>query len=233
VNRSPVAPAHLGVAGVLVALIGLVAIGAPPGQVVAAGIWGGTALRLSALARRRRARRDRADRSQEACLTVASELRSGRTPAVALAQAAAADPVLEVPRRAAAMGHDPLPSLRVVAEGHPGYSRLVVAWQLSVSTGVPLASAVDRVATDLSVAADLVRLASAEMAPARATALVLAVLPVGTLLAGGALGFDVGSALASPVGQATSVVGAFLAAVGLVWVERLGERAVPQAGESM
>lgn len=195
----------------------------PPGVVIAAASVAATVswVRHRDAARRLALRRQR-DVAQ-ACAVLAGELEAGQPPDVALAEAAEVDSGLATAARAAAAGHDTLQALREAARADPCYRRLVLGWELSVVSGSPLAATARRVRDDLTARDQLLRRVTEELAPARATARVLAGLPVLAMIVGHWLGFDPWAAVSTGVGQVCLVVGVLLAIVGLVWIERLAD----------
>lgn len=220
-------PMHGSAQLLVIAVVAATAVAAslPPGHGMALAVAGFGAFSLRR--RSRAARRVRLERRRlaEACLVLSTELRAGRTPGTALLEAAAVSPGLLPAGRAAAAGQDPGPALSLLAAESPASRRLLVAWQVSTRTGASLAQTVERVADDLAAAVELDRLVAEETAPARATARVLAALPVVALLASASIGFEVGDALRSVLGQAALVLGVALAVVGVAWIDRLAARA--------
>jgi tight adherence protein B len=231
--RVPAAPgsataALVGVLGcaVLVAVLGaasLLLVAACAVVALGAGWLHGGARRRRAVARGRR-------QAIEACDALVAELRAGQPPVRALHRAAEHHPRLAPVARAGALGGDVLPALRQVA-GMPGLGGLGVvaaAWQVAEASGSSLVSVLLRVTETLreddAVAAEV----TAALAPARATARLLAVLPVFGLLLGSGLGGDpVALLLGTAVGNALLLAGVLLALAGTVWVERLADRVQP------
>ncbi|MBM4634537.1 type ii secretion system integral membrane subunit [Rhodococcus hoagii] len=107
-------------------------------------------------------------------------------------------------------------------------SRLAEAWSVAESRGLPLAELLQAARTDLQGRSRFRARADAGLAGARATAAVLAGLPV--------LGIGLGQLMgAAPVrvlaggglGSALLVAGTVLGALGLAWTDRIVDRAVP------
>ncbi|KRC57383.1 MULTISPECIES: type II secretion system F family protein [unclassified Nocardioides] len=196
-----------------VALLGCVAVGAGIG-----------ALRLV----RRRADGRRADahraRAVELCDALRAELAAGQTAEQALDRAAEEWPFVAPAARAAASGGDVPVALRELAT-EPGAASLRIvaaAWQVAHRTGHGLADALGRVADDLRAAEQTRRIVTGELASARATARLLAVLPVLALAMGsGAGGSPWSFLLGTPAGLACLVAGLALGYAGLAWVEAL------------
>lgn len=186
---------------------------------------------LLVLHRRRRADRlatERAERVRETCETLASELAAGRPPGAALERAAEEWAVLAPVAEAHRVGADVPAAWRAAGEvPGAGDLRLVAAaWQVAHRTGHGLAHAVARVSVDLRRARGTRRVVAGELASARATARLVAVLPVGALLMGSGAGGDpVAFLLGHPVGLACLAAGVALALAGLAWIEALAREA--------
>lgn len=157
---------------------------------------------------------------------LAAELRSGRHPAAALAavHAPADDELataLAAARATAALGGDVSGSLRRSA-GNSALAKLAAAWQLSEECGAPLADLVTQVARDVQAAVDLHRAAHLELTGARATGLVLTVLPLLGVALGAAMdAHPLHVLLHTPAGAVCAVLGLLFELAGLVWVRRL------------
>ncbi len=217
----PAGPA--GLAG-LAALAGLVAAGpvAAGLAAVCAGVVA-SGLRAARVAGAAAARRDA---ELEFLAALAAELRSGRHPVAALsAVQAPADAGLEealvTARATAILGGDVSASMRR-AGACSALSRLAAAWQLSEESGAPLADLVAQVATDVRSTVDLQRDIHIELTGARATGLVLALLPLLGVALGAAMGAQpLRVLLHTPAGAVCVAAGLAFELVGLVWVRRL------------
>ncbi|MEV4117782.1 hypothetical protein [Micromonospora sp. NPDC049645] len=97
------------------------------------------------------------------------------------------------------------------------------AVRLADRTGAPLAELVERIEADARATDRGLAAAAAQAAGARATAWLLAALPVGGIGLGYGIGVNpVAVLLHSTVGGACAVVAVALQVVGLLWAERLG-----------
>jgi tight adherence protein B len=191
-----------------------------------------TALRLITQYRRRRsALRARADVAH-ACTVLASYLRVGQVPAAALAIAAADCQVLRDGHHARTVGGDAVEVWRLQARraGHSGLLELARAWQVSIETGAPMSTTLDQVAASLVADQALTRVVNGELAAARATGKVMAVLPGCGIGIGYLLGGDPARWLLSgPAGWACLLSGVLLACAGVLWIEALARHASGEA----
>lgn len=163
-----------------------------------------------------------------ACGVIASQLQIGRMPTAALATASEECPVLAEAAGICAIGGDVVAVWHEQAErpGRAGLRALARAWDLSRTTGAPMASALTTVAESLREDAEVRRTVAAELAAPLMTSRLLAVLPLagvglGYLIGGDPVGFLTGSA----IGAACLVTGSALASAGVVWTERITARA--------
>lgn len=192
----------------------LVAVVVPPA--VAGVLW----LRHGARARRE----SDAERGclVEAADALASELRAGIPAMQALAHVASGWPLFGPVAAAAVLGGDVSGALRRQAST-PGAEALVgiaAAWQIAQQSGSGLAAALDRAAARARSDLDVRRVVAGELASARATARMVAVLPVVLLtLAGGRPAW--GFLLTTVPGVACLGAGLALAFVGMWWMERI------------
>ncbi|MFK0289985.1 type II secretion system F family protein [Streptomyces sp. NPDC090442] len=177
-----------------------------------------------------RARRRAADRRAAAvirfCGAVAGELRAGRQPDRALVAAGVAGLGEAGPAvlAAARYGGDVPGALRAAAR-RPGAEGLIGAaacWRVAVEGGAGLARGLERIAAGLAAQRDQREELQAQLAGPRATALMLALLPVGGLVMGGALGADpLGVLLHTPAGWGCLLVGGLLEWGGVAWTGRI------------
>jgi tight adherence protein B len=218
-RTTPVTVAGLGAAmSVLLvprAWIGLVVVVLP-------AVWGGRLLwrrRTSA-----RLAEVNAARMAEVCDVLAAELSAGRPPDAALREAAATWVVLAPVADVARLGGDVPSALReaAAAPGAAGLGLLAAAWAVSQRTGGSLGSATRRVADAVRRQQATRSLVAGELASARATARLMAGLPVATLLMGSGAGADPWSfLLGSPAGLCCLAGGVALGLAGLWWIEQI------------
>jgi tight adherence protein B len=196
-----------------------------PLPLVAFGAAGGWALQREV--RRRGAERIRERRAAtvvEVCEGIAADLRAGLPPVAALGSAAGEwrefRPVLD----AARLGGDIPAALRELAE-RPGAASLrsvAAAWVVAHRSGAGLAGAVELAARAMREDRATVRVVETELASARATAKLLAGLPLGVLLLGRGTGGDPFHFLLSTTpGLVCLGSGLALMWAGLAWIERI------------
>jgi tight adherence protein B len=172
-----------------------------------------------------RAGQRRDEQWREACEVLSAELRAGRTAeeAVTLAARGCADlvPVVNTMR----MGGDVAAALRAVPDA-PAAAGLASAWATAHASGAGLAGVVERVVAELAERLELRHEVAAQLAAPRATARLLALLPLGGMGLGVMLGVDpVSMLLGSTLGLCCLLAGSLLALAGVVWVDRLARRA--------
>ncbi len=188
------------VGGVVGAASGAVLAG--PVAAVVVGAYGALAVR--GLVRRRLARRAQLARrhSLDQLCALAADLRAGV-------------PVLTA---AASLSNDAAPA----APDRLG--RLArAAVRLADRTGAPLADLLERIEADARATDRGLAAAAAQAAGSRATAWLLAALPLGGIGLGYGVGVDpVAVLLRTPIGGGCAVVAVVLQLAGLLWAERLG-----------
>jgi tight adherence protein B len=199
-----------------------------PVLVLAAGAW---AVRLIWL-RRTAARRAEANaaRMTEACDLLAAELSAGRPAEAALAETAVAWPLLRPVSDACRLGGDVPAAFRAAAAtpGASGLRLLAAAWTVSHRTGAGLGAATRRVAEAVRREQSTRRVVAGELASARATARLMAGLPVVALLTGSGAGADPWSfLLRTPGGWACLAAGLAMGFAGLWWIDLLAREADP------
>ncbi len=112
------------------------------------------------------------------------------------------------------------------AAADPRLDACAAAWRLSEQCGVPLAPALEQAARTARTRLTAARRLEAATAGARATMLLLTVLPVVGLLAAWALGVSPTVAAGSPPAAASLLVGAVLTGLGWVSGRAILRRAV-------
>lgn len=171
-------------------------------------------------------RRDRALRREvHALVALVAELRAGQPPDVALIHAAGTPPVWPAAVTAAHCGSDVVDGLRRDACDAGAAASLAVCWRSVVMHGASLSDAVARIAVGARAAQDARASLAAELAGPRATARVLALLPLigialGMLMGGAPLAWLVGT----KPGWLCLVAGVTLIGLGTWWTSRIAAR---------
>jgi tight adherence protein B len=137
--------------------------------------------------------------------------------------------LLEAQRRAwetihAAAATDVRTALHAAAStpGGEGLADVAGAWHLAEQTGAPLAVILDRIAGSIQAEVELDREVAVEAGPARATARLMAVLPIFGLGLGLLLGVNpVAVLVGSGLGVTCLIAGLALACCGIWWIERI------------
>ncbi|BBX19961.1 hypothetical protein CRI77_25495 [Mycolicibacterium duvalii] len=193
------------------------------------------ALTITLLVRRRRRRRAR-DRTHEAEVlqgaldVLVGELRIGAHPVAALTVAAreSRGPVAEALSAVAArarLGADVAAGIRgegarTTSPGH--WERLAVCWQLAHTHGLAIATLLAAAQRDITERERFRGSVEAGMAGARATAVILAGLPVLGVLLGHAIGAEpLRFLLSEPAGGWLLLLGATLICAGLLWSDHI------------
>lgn len=204
---------------------------------LAAGLGGLIAATLLAVTVERIIKRSRKSTAQEQAAEALSsglggmidELRAGAH-AAAAAEGAAKDtppPANEVLKAVAAtarLGGDVAQTISEVRQPHLRTDQLAKAWQVSARHGVALAEVLAATKRDLDQRAAFARQVTARMAGPRASALVLAGLPVFGVLLGELSGARPLHVLVdTAAGQFLLVTGAVFLAAGLWWTKRITE----------
>jgi tight adherence protein B len=186
--------------------------------------------------RRRRSRRgmDEVRQLETAIDVLVGELRVGVHPAQAFAVAAdeTAGPVADSCRAVAArarLGADVTAGLRSVAETSAlpaQWDRLAVCWELASEHGLAMSTLMRAAQRDIVERQRFSGHVTSAMAGARATAAILAGLPMLSVLFGQLIGADpVAFLLAGHAGGWLLVVGVTLVCSGLLWSDRITDRA--------
>lgn len=160
----------------------------------------------------------------EVCDQLAAELRSGAPPGRALERAAEDWPPLRSVAETQRIGGDVPEAFRALS-GLPGAADLrylAAAWVMAHGAGHGLAHALGRVAADLRADQSCQRIVVGELASARATARLMAVLPLLALVMGSGAGGDPwGFLFGGPLGVAVLGAGLVCGGLGLWWIESI------------
>jgi tight adherence protein B len=190
--------------------------------VVAAGV---------VLVRRGRKRASRAvarRRVVDMCDALVAELHAGQPPSRALAWIARSWPDLEAASAVARLGGDVPTALRQAARlpGAESVGQIAVGWDVAHRSGARLADVLDRLSRALRDDDDVRREVAAALGPTRATGRLLAFLPVFGLGLGYSMGADpLAVLLDTTFGSICLAAGAALAVGGLLWIDRIADRA--------
>ncbi|MEU0738641.1 type II secretion system F family protein [Streptomyces sp. NPDC006134] len=211
------------VAGLVLAVLGASVL---PFAAGAAGVPVLRRVRLAA--RARRARERRADAVIALCGAIAGEVRAGRQPGEALVYAARDGEGLgdgQAAVLAAARFGGDVPGALARAAREPGAAGLLglaACWRVAVDRGAGLAAGLDRLEGALRAERDQRADLRAQVAGARATAVMLAGLPALGLLLGTALGADpLRVLLHTGAGLGCLLAGAVLEGLGMWWAMRI------------
>jgi tight adherence protein B len=199
----PARQARLAVAGLAAAVGGVAAAAAGPVAGVVAAVYTGVAAGAALLALRTRTATRELTRAVDAVGMLAADLRAG-LPAPAAVEAArdAVDRAPEVSARVAA------------------------ALTVADRTGAPVADVLDRLDADLRAIARQRAVTAAQAAGSRASAWLLAVLPVAGVALGPLVGADSARVLLhTPLGAGCACAAVVLQLGGLVWSFRLARGA--------
>jgi tight adherence protein B len=179
------------------------------------------------LARRRRADADRRRRHGAVvglCGALAAELTAGIPANTALMRACRDWPEFAPGARAAELGGDIPEALRSLAAtpGTEGMRAIAAAWAATAQSGASLARVLDRLVDALRDEVAAQAEVDAALEPPRATARLLAALPVFGVALGTAMGASPVHFLVGTVaGRLCLLTGLLLALAGVAWVERL------------
>jgi tight adherence protein B len=194
------------------------------GAVLGMTVW--SAHRLWHRVRRRRATAATAEAVLSVCELLAAELAAGRAPPAALTRAADDWPPLRTVAETAAFGGDVPGVLNALsASAGAGGLRLVgAAWSVTQHSGRGLAEALGQVAGAIRADQRTARVVAGELASARATARLVALLPVVALLmATGGGGDPIGFLVGGPAGILCLASGLALGLTGVWWIESIAD----------
>jgi tight adherence protein B len=191
---------------------------------VAAVAVGGLLRRVLEAGRARRVRRFRQRRVVVLCDALAAELRGGLPMSTVIRRCCGDDVELAPIVHAAELGGDVAGAFRRGARlpGAVGLRAIAAAWDIAGSTGSALAGVLDRISAGLRDDEEARAEVAAALGPPRATAKLLAVLPLFGLALGASIdAHPVRFLLGTTPGLLCLAAGTALALLGLWWVERL------------
>lgn len=184
--------------------------------------------RLRRLASDNGLRRDRSNQVAEIVDSLAAELGGGILASHAVREIADDMPLLEGAATAARIGGDVPGALRAASRrpGAEGLEGLAAAWEVSERSGAPMARVLDRLGDGIRDERESQREIQAGLGPARATARLMAVLPLFGLGMGMSMGARPLHTLFNTVfGALCLAAGAALACAGVWWVDQIAARA--------
>ncbi|MDA2889776.1 type II secretion system F family protein [Mycolicibacterium sp. BiH015] len=221
------APAGAGAACVAVSLV------STPMVAAALGMLLGTLLVRRRIAARRRQRADEGASLQGALDILVGELRVGAHPVAAIDAAAQESDgrmaaSLGAVAARAVLGADVAEGLRTEGRSSPTpghWDRLAVCWQLAQTHGLAIATLMQAAQRDVAERERFRGRVEAGMAGARATAAILAGLPLLGVLLGHAIGAEpLTFLLSGGAGEWLLVVGTLFVCCGLLWSDRIISR---------
>lgn len=160
----------------------------------------------------------------EACESMAADLAVGQPQQSVLDRVASRWPEFAPVAMAGQIGADVPAAMRQLARNRGGgeLNRVAATWQVASSTGAGLAQALETAAESVRTQRRINRLIETELAGARATSRLLAVLPIGVLAMGQGIGGDpFGFLLQTPYGLGCLGLGAALTILGLLWLDHI------------
>ncbi len=233
-SRLGLVPRRAGVrAPALVASLAVIAMALPPAVLLASVLLGVTSIHRRRRRLRRQDRNDAGHTLAAALETLAGELRVGAHPVRAFAVAAgesggAIGTALRSVAARAGLGADVGAGLRELAGSTSvpaQWERLAVCWQLAADHGLAMAALIRTAHRDIVERQRFTARVDAGLAGARATAVILAGLPLLGILLGELIGaHPVGFLLGGGAGGWLLVVGAALVCLGLAWADRITDR---------
>jgi tight adherence protein B len=177
-------------------------------------------IRLGPAARRRQA----AERLRviHAVAALAAELSAGQPPLAAITRAGGDPPIWPHARGAALGGADVASALDLDAQTQPLLAQVAACWRAGAESGAGLAASVTRIAESARAAEDVRVDLEGQLAGPRATARLLALLPVLGLGFGMMLGGDpLTWLLTSTIGRLCLAGGVLLTVAGTWWTGRI------------
>jgi len=218
------------VAGVLTVALAGGLISGGRGAVLGLAAGAGAAVIVWTVAReRRRANRDRVQNEvARGSSELAALLRAGHSPGRALVLVGDASTVFAEVASHQRVGGPAVEALRRTSTraGCEAMGALAAAWQVSERTGASMTTSLEDLSDNLNAERELGRTVTTELAATRLTGRLLALLPAVGLALGYVVGGDPLAYLTgSEPGLGCLAVGTALAVVGVVWSEKLADRA--------
>ncbi|KXP11648.1 hypothetical protein AXK57_21690 [Tsukamurella pulmonis] len=213
-----------------------------PGQALAAALAAGTVRELRARGRAQKQRATRLSAILAGVDAMVAELSVGAHPAAACitagrdAEDAHVRTVFAEIAGRAELGGDVAAGLRAHADESAAWARIAAAWDTGTRHGIGMGELLASVREDLRARERYERRAHSSLAGARATAQVLAALPVLGVAMGQLIGADpLGTLIGTGAGGALLVVGTCLTCAGLLWSHAIaagaaGPGAAPRDG---
>lgn len=209
----------------VVALVLLSGAGAELVVLGVAGLATSTVVRRLFGSWRLRVRRRGRERAViELCDALAAEMRAGLPAGVALERSCGQWPEWSSVATVARLGGDVVGEIRLAgqAPGAEGLRAVAAAWEVAARSGAALAVVLEKVAAGLRSDDDARSEVIAALGPPRATAKMLAALPLFGLALGGSMGaHPLQFLLHTGPGLGCLLLGVVLALLGVFWVERL------------
>lgn len=167
----------------------------------------------------------------DACESMAADLAVGQPQQRVLDTVARRWPEFAPVAMAGQMGADVPDAMRALATNRGGaeLNRVAATWQVASATGSGLAQALEVAAEAVRTQRRITRLVETELAGARATSRLLAILPLGVLAMGQGIGGDPFVFLLHTTGGlACLALGVGLSITGLVWLDRIAASVLEQ-----
>lgn len=190
---------------------------------VALGV-GWSALTLIRRAHEAEAASTFASRVLEACEGMAADLAVGQPQQMVLDRVAERWPPFAPVAMAGQVGADIPEAMRELANRRGGAAlrRIAATWQVASATGSGLSDALEVAAEGVRTQRRITRLIETELAGAKATSKLLAILPLGVLLMGQGIGGEPFNFLTqSPFGLGCLALGAALTIAGIFWLDAI------------
>jgi len=220
-----------GLAAVVGALVGVATLGGVTGGGLGAGA-GVLAARAARSRERRRAETAVRRAVPDVLRLLAAELQAGVSPHAALASSGVGAPAalaehLRAVSAGARLGVDPADALAPGPIGAEGLSALAACWRVSQTSGASLGAGVARLAGGLAAEDRCRAEVEAQLAGPRASATVLATLPLVAVAMAVGLGASPVAFFRTTVGTGCLLTGLALDLAGLRWTKHLAAGAMP------